>query len=140
MARTGSSAFDAAFAKLLWPLSSCRTLNSLDATALACSIPDIYFYVIINCVAFKNGGNVILSLRKRYNYASEMAKDQFRQPCTLACTDWDIRRVYEQLRGALLLLLSLSGICNTSNLEYTHTHTRLTALFRDYPAEPVPEK
>ena len=22
----------------------------------------------------------------------------------------------------------------------THTHTRLTALFRDYPGEPVPEK
>jgi len=69
-----------------------------------------------------------------------MAKDQFRQPCTLACTDWDIRRVYEQLRGALLLLLSLSGICNTSNLEYTQTHTRLTALFRDYPGELVPER
>ena len=23
---------------------------------------------------------------------------------------------------------------------YTHTHTRLTALLRDYPGEPVPEK
>jgi len=22
----------------------------------------------------------------------------------------------------------------------THTHTRLTALFRDYPGEPVPER
>ena len=23
---------------------------------------------------------------------------------------------------------------------YTHTYTRLTALFRDYPGEPVPER
>jgi len=23
---------------------------------------------------------------------------------------------------------------------HTHTHTRLTALFRDYPGEPVPER
>jgi len=34
---------------------------------------------------------------------------------------------------------------NTSNVQYslytnTHTHTRLTALFRDYPGEPVPER
>ena len=90
--------------------------------------------MIINCVAFKGAGNVILSLRKRYNYASEMAKDQFRQPCTLACTDWDIRRVYEQLRGALLLLLSLSGICNTSNLECCRKYVGVGSDERAVPA------
>jgi len=27
-----------------------------------------------------------------------------------------------------------------SKLQPIHTHTRLTALFRDYPGEPVPER
>jgi len=27
-----------------------------------------------------------------------------------------------------------------NNRQHTHTHTRLTALFRDYPGEPVPER
>ena len=32
----------------------------------------------------------------------------------------------------------LSSVCYTRFT--THTHTRLTALFRDYPSEPVPER
>jgi len=35
---------------------------------------------------------------------------------------------------ALLEVVAMWG--NT----HTHTHTRLTALFRDYPGEPVPER
>ena len=30
--------------------------------------------------------------------------------------------------------------CKARLTGHTHTHTRLTALFRDYPGEPVPER
>ena len=36
--------------------------------------------------------------------------------------------------------LELSTYRLSTFYQHTHTHTRLTALFRDYPGEPVPER
>jgi len=41
---------------------------------------------------------------------------------------------YDTIRGAL------NGSVYRTDTATTHTHTRLTALFRDYPGEPVPER
>jgi len=44
----------------------------------------------------------------------------------------------------MVTAMSLSGArCRLfayGPVDATHTHTRLTALFRDYPGEPVPER
>ena len=38
------------------------------------------------------------------------------------------------------MLRPLTLVCVQLRPFHTHTHTRLTALFQDYPGEPVPER
>jgi len=39
-----------------------------------------------------------------------------------------------------VMRVGLLEVASVRNSQHTHTHTRLTALFRDYPGEPVPER
>ena len=59
----------------------------------------------------------------------------------LILTSHQVRKTYEQLQ----VTGKLVGDCPSRGVHvcrngYIHTHTRLTALFRDYPGEPVPER
>jgi len=42
--------------------------------------------------------------------------------------------------GLFLRVDNFATVMGRNTHTQTHTHTRLTALFRDYPGEPVPER
>ena len=53
--------------------------------------------------------------------------------CPLTKFEGGLNLLYKADDDAVILLESTA-------MQHTHTHTRLTALFRDYPGEPVPER
>jgi len=61
--------------------------------------------------------------------------------CKVVCALYNLKvPVMQSLLVSLSLLVVYCSKMSTMRLSFKHTHNCLTALFQDYPGEPVPER